>query len=208
MTKKKEISISKGNRKLGNIYNISLPPIKSCENKLPCYRKCYARKAYRLYPETKAAWDKNYELYKAWPAEYFKLLDEFLTKTGPAHFRFHVGGDIPDAKYLNRMIQLVNKHKDIKFLAYTKKFNLLKTLSAPPGNLSIVLSMWSNLPIDKDLQKKFPLAWVYDKKNPDQRIPKTRVINCNSNCQTCNRNKGKACWSLAELKKDVVFHIH
>jgi hypothetical protein len=204
----KEIYISKGNMKLGNIWNISLPPILSCAKKLPCYKTCYARKAYRLYPGTKKAWDKNFNLYKINPDKYFKLLDEFLQDKQPEYFRFHVSGDIPDQEYFNRMIfDIVMKHKNIKFLIFTKKFNIIKTLNNPPPNISIILSMWPNLPIDKGLQKKYPVAWMYDKKNPDPRIPKENIIKCNSNCQTCNKI-GKTCWNLFKLGKDVVFHKH
>lgn len=207
MKNNKEISISKGNMKLGNIWNISLPPIKVCGKNLPCYAKCYARKAYRLYPSTKAAWDKNYELYTRDPVRYFQLIDEFLTKEKPNHFRFHVAGDFIDKLYLKKTLELVDKHKDIKFLAFTKRFELLKNITER-DNFSIVLSMWPNLHIDNKLLKKYPVAWVYDPKNVDNRIPKDNIIHCNSNCQTCNDNKGKSCWELRKLKKDVVFHIH
>jgi hypothetical protein len=207
--KNKEICISKGNMKLGNIYNISLPPIKSCAKNLPCYAKCYARKAYRLYPSTRKAWDKNFNLYKKNPGKYFKLLDDFLTKKLPTHFRFHVAGDIPDQEYFNAMVfDIVKKHKNIKFLVFTKRFDLIKTLNNQPENMSIVLSMWPGLPVDIDLALKYRIAWVFDKNNIDNRIPKKNVIACNSNCQTCNKGKGKACWDLLKLKKDVIFKIH
>jgi glycosyltransferase involved in cell wall biosynthesis len=204
----KEVSISEGNRKLGNVYNISLPPIKSCGSNLPCYRKCYARKAYRMYPSTRKAWDKNYELYNKDPGKYFNVLDNFLTEKKPSHFRLHVAGDFPDIQYLQKVVELVENHKDTKFLAFTKRFDLLNIVKSCPANLSIVLSAWPNFPMDKELQKKYPVAWMYDKKDKDNRIPKKDVIKCNSNCQTCNKNKGKVCWDLKKLGKDVVFHVH
>ena len=46
-----------------------------------------------------------------------------------------------------------------------------------------------------------------DKKDKDNRIPKKNVIKCNSNCQTC-KTKGKVCWDLKKLGKDVVLHVH
>lgn len=209
MKTNKEICISKGNMKLGNIYNVSLPPVKSCGKNLPCYAKCYARKAYRMYPSTKKAWDKNFNLYKSNPGRYFELLDEFLTKNKPAYFRFHVAGDFVDQDYFNEVLRLVDNHRDTKFLVFTKRFDLLSNYASyRRDNLSIVLSMWPNLPLDKDLQNNYPIAWMFDKKNKDNRIPKTNIIKCNSNCQTCNGNKGKSCWHLRELGKDVVFHVH
>ena len=208
----KEISISKGNMKLGSIWNVSLPPGKSCGKNLPCFEKCYARKAYRQYPATKAAWDKNYELYKQDPGKYFRLIDEFLAMKKPTHFRFHVAGDIPDMGYYLKLLELVDSHTDTKFLVFTKKFDILQQAKSSyiRDNLSIVLSAWPNMPMDKELQNKYPVAWMEDPKNYDSRIPKDKdkVFYCTSNCQTCNKNKGKTCWELARLKKDVVFKVH
>lgn len=199
----KEICISLGNMKLGKIYNISLPPIKSCASNLPCYAKCYARKAYRMYPSTKKAWDKNYELYKSNPGRYFQLINEFLTNKKPEYFRFHVAGDFPDIQYLHKVLELVDNHKDIKFLAFTKRFDLVKLIDKRPANLSIVLSAWPNLPIDKELRKKYHVAWMLDKKNIDTRISKN-AYKCPSDCQKCN----KMCWKLAKKNRDVVFKVH
>lgn len=52
------ICVSNGNSKLGSIPNISLIPGKDCGD-VPCKAQCYALKAWKQYPETRAAWKRN-----------------------------------------------------------------------------------------------------------------------------------------------------
>jgi len=206
-----KLSISKGNIKLGKIYNISLPPVKSCGKNLPCYATCYAQKAYRMYPGVRKAWNKNFAVYKKDSSDYFKQIDDFLTEKKPTHFRWHVAGDFPDVDYYVRVLGIADKHKDVKFLAFTKRFDMLKQIHAlPRENLSIVLSAWFNLRLDKGLRNQYPVAWMDDKKNPDQRIPSTlrgEAIACPSNCQICIK-KDMSCWNLRKIGLDVVFLKH
>ena len=201
----KEISISKGNIKLGNIWNISLPPIKSCYPNLPCYKKCYARKAYRAYPSTKKAWDKNYNLFKTAPGRYFQLIDEFLNNKNPEYFRWFVAGDCPNKNHLLNIIKLSNKHLNTKFMMFTKRYDLLlNNKENIPSNLSINVSAWNGLTIPNELRKKYRIAWFLDPKNPDYRIKKVKnIIHCPGSCKTC-----KVCWHLSTLKKDVLFIKH
>ena len=202
-----KISISKGNDKLGSICNISLPPIVTCPKNTPCSKRCYARRIYVRRPVVRKAWNKNLKLYQDDPNAYFQLLDQHLKKSKLTHFRFHVSGDIPDKNYFIKMLQVVDNNKDIKFLVFTKRFDLLKDFNQRRNNLSIVLSMWPGMQVGEEVFRSFPKAWVYDKNNIDDRIP-ANVSQCNSNCQTCDGGKGKNCWSLYETKQDVVFHIH
>ena len=47
-----KMCISKGNRKIGRVMNVSLPPIVTCENCSGCKNFCYDVKACLQYPET------------------------------------------------------------------------------------------------------------------------------------------------------------
>jgi hypothetical protein len=69
------IHISKGNSKLGNIPNLSLPPVKACPNSKWCFQKelhlkCYAMKFYIMRPLVKKAWDDNYQLAQENPNQF------------------------------------------------------------------------------------------------------------------------------------------
>lgn len=66
-----KLHISNGNTKLGQVPNISFPPVKTCRKKVPCAKDgCYALKFYRMWPAVKNAWDENYKLYKKDPAQF------------------------------------------------------------------------------------------------------------------------------------------
>src|SRR5664279_2831171 len=72
MKHKQLVSISKGNRKLGLVMNISTTPGRCCIRGVPCVRDgCYAFKALRLYKCTRTAWHRNELLAKHHPDSYF-----------------------------------------------------------------------------------------------------------------------------------------
>jgi len=55
---------------------------------------------------------------------------EQIEKKQPKFFRWHVAGDIPDAMYLAMMYRVACRFKRTKFLAFTKRYNLIREL--PP----------------------------------------------------------------------------
>ena len=200
-----KIHIARGNTKLGSVLNISLPPGVTCRAGAPCLKDCYARKhCYALYPGTRKAWNENLKLYQTNRTEYFAAIFKKLERARkPGLFRWHVGGDIPDTLYLRDMIWLAHVMPTWKFLAFTKRYAMLEWnhLAIPP-NLRIVLSGWPGLPLrNDDLMRLFPVAWMRDPKNPDERIPKT-AKHCPGNCTKCGK-----CWAL-KPGESVVFDKH
>ena len=195
-----KLTISPGNSKLGKIPNISLTPIVSCRPGVPCAKKCYALKAFRMYPNTVKAWNGNLEAYKENSEAYFYQIHKWLTKKEPEYFRWHVGGDIPDEQYWYSMIQMARVHPMVKFLVFTKYYEL--DFSYVPDNMSVVLSMWPGykLPELGTSGSILPRAWCQDK--TEDRIP-VGAIECPGHCDTCG-----ACWGLAKKKLDVVFNLH
>ena len=187
--------ISKGNMKLSKIPNISLPPILSCDNKVECAKSCYALKAFRLYPSAKKAWSNNLDLYKSDPVKFFNDIDVWLNKNKPEFFRWQQAGDIYNQDYFNSMKDIARKHKDIKFLCFTKKYHL--EFKRIPKNLEIIFSAWPGRNIPKS---KFRIAWLDN--GEDNRIPKS-AIECPGHCDVCGM-----CWNLSKLNKDVKFKIH
>ena len=95
MQRNQLVSISKGNRKLGGVMNISTSPRKCCPVGVPCAHKgCYALKAYRLYPGTRKAWSRNERVAKRHPDSYFRQIAARVADVKPRLFRWHVAGDI------------------------------------------------------------------------------------------------------------------
>jgi hypothetical protein len=183
--------ISPGNMKLGKISNISLPPIKTCVKGVPCADgKCYALKAWRQYPGVRKAWQDNLQCYIEDQDNYFAYIAGYIHSKGLKHFRWHVGGDIPDRDYLRGMIAVAAVSPDTLFLAYTKRYDYFPT--DLPKNLRIVLSAWPGYPLP---DANMPIAWL---SHDHRRV--NGAIECPNNCDKCLKCFGTT--------KDVVFHIH
>jgi hypothetical protein len=196
------ITVSIGNSKIGGILNISLPPIKSCKPSAPCRHDCYALKAYRNYKTARTAWDNNFRSWKNDPSGFETELTAVIEKKQPIFFRWHVSGDIPAMGYLRMMIRVAEAFPGVKFLAFTKRYDFVRSLAESiPDNLQIVLSTWpcSTAPSSPKLAK-FHRAWVDNGK--ETRIP-ADAIECFGDCESCGM-----CWNLSTLGRDIFFRIH
>ena len=201
----RKVSISPGNVKMGKVFSVSLPPIKSCGAGLPCYKGCYAAKMARFRSVVADAWENNWKMVTTDRVEFFRQITTFLLKKKPEMFRWHVSGDVPDFSYLTT-INIVAKMADTtKFLLFTKKYDLLRLFKREgikrSENLSIVVSAWPGMYIPPDIRKAYPIAWMHDPKNPDKRIPEDAYV-CEGDCFVCRR-----CWHLG-AGESVVFHKH
>ena len=190
------VSISPGNIKLGSIPSVSLIPWHSCRKDLPCFAKCYSRKMYIRKPSCRISWTRNLEAYLLNSEKYFADIDHFLTWNRPRFFRWHVAGDFPDQNYLNKVILLARKHKSIKFLAFTKRFDF--RLPTPPNNFRLILSAWPGYEIPTRLTRRFKVAWMQN--GTETRIPRT-AVKCGGDCQACLE-----CWK--PNKRNVYFDQH
>jgi ferredoxin len=189
------VTIADGNSKLGVLPAISLIPGRDCGNCEVCIKSCYALKAWRQYPGTRAAWERNSTAARDHRQQYFTDIGAYLTKYRPAYFRWHVAGDILDQDYFERMMRLARQHPATRFLAFTKMYGL--DFRGRPRNLTIVLSMWPGL---RNPTKSLPRAWYQD--GTETRVPES-AIHCPGNCETCGM-----CWDLPRIGRDVVFFRH
>jgi hypothetical protein len=178
----------------------SLAPGKTCIPSAPCFKsgKCYALKAFRQYPNTRAAWLRNTELAFRSPAEFCSQLREFFQRKQPAFFRWHVSGDIINQEYLENMKTLAAVAPKTNSLAFTKRHYLDYTRL--PKNLSVVFSMWPGLPVPKRRNPRIRYAWYQD--GTETRIPKT-ALQCPGSCENC-----MMCWELHKIGRDVWFAAH
>jgi hypothetical protein len=199
------VRISKGNPKIGDILNVSLPPIVSCQPNVPCAKGgCYSMKAWNCYPGTRRARRHNWNKLNHNREAYFQDIHDCLViqprqKKFPVFFRWHVDGDIPDQDYLERMKDVARAHSQVRMLAFTKNYKLNR--ENLPQNLTVIPSAWPKLKIPKEL-KSTRMAWVYDPKNVDERILGNYYV-CSGACTNC-----WACWHIDQMDKDVLFHKH
>ncbi len=193
-----QVCISKGNIKLGGIPNFSLTPGKTCSKEAcnTCLKSCYAMKAYRQYKGTRDAWDRNSDIAVSNPIEIFNQVHEYLEKKKPRFFRIHVAGDFVSKDYARVWMDLASCHPETKFLAFTKRWDIVDDMTVP-DNLSIIYSAWPGCPPPPSTRQR---AWVQD--GTETRIPDD-AIECPGRCENCNM-----CWSLPSIRKDVFFHKH
>lgn len=203
-----KIAVSmKGNIKLGKaVINISLPPVLSCQNGIPCYKDCYALKAYRQYPNTRKAWNRNLKLYLTNADEYFTQINSRLERVGKESYRFrwHVGGDILDIRYLTGMIGIAVNNPKGQFLAYTKNYGLFADIekSELPSNFALYASVWPNYAFPEFIRKGgHKIAWL-DNDQIENRVIKEKVFLCSASCQECYH-----CWDNTN-DNDVMFKAH
>lgn len=200
--------ISKGNHKIGNMMNVSLTPVKSCSRAAAklCGKNCYAKQCYRQYPYTRKAWDHNLGHARRNLPSFFNAISEALQKEQKTHalnfFRWHVGGDILNLEYFHGMVRVAMMYSDCRFLAFTKRYDIINTWVANgeqiPDNLTVIFSAWPGLAMDNP--HKFPVAWMQD--GTETRVT-GEEIQCPGNCEGCGM-----CWDIRRTGKDVLFHRH
>lgn len=188
------VFLSKGNIK-GKVMNVSLRPEIDCGNCEFCKDKCYAKKAYRLRPQVRYAWDNNSEAFRSSPFEACESVIEQLVFSKPQKlFRIHVAGDFLNQHHVAAWSMVADQFPKTKFLAFTKMFEL--DFTTIPKNMKVIYSMWPGMP-DENVPEG-PRAWVQD--GTEIRIP-NNAIKCNKLCHECGK-----CWNLRT--RHVQFNIH
>ena len=202
------IKITTTNSKLGGfIPQINLPALVTCRKNAPCAKYCYARKGNFTFPNVKESIDNNLKEFLADSKSYFNQIIDFLTNGDIIYkfFRWHSSGDIANAEYLKGMVEVAKKCKHTKFLAFTKKFEIVNEYLASgeklPKNLSIVFSAWDKT-FKVDNPFNLPMTYVFFKKEENNADIPEFSFPCAGNCSEC-----KACWNLKK-GQSVFFHQH
>ena len=196
-----KVTISKGNKKMGAIPSVSLPPIITCAAGCKCAKKCYAAKLCRIYKNVKQSYDNNLACYKESPTAYFNQIKEAAATT--RFFRWHVSGDIISELYLYNMVKVAQDLPGTKFLAFTKCYDIVNRFmnyETIPDNLQIIFSEWEGM--DMPNPHNLPIAHVIFKGTE----PADNWKICGGNCAFCACS-GIGCW---ELKKGdhIAFYEH
>ena len=174
--KTNEVSISCVNSKTGPLCNDLALPTCTCREDAPCKATgCYCMKGRQTMSKVVAAYTRNLRLYNADQEDFWEQV-RFKVKHRPFPlFRFFDCGDIADYDFFLGMIDLAKEFPDIKFMSFTKKYEIVNKWIDEngdlPENLNVVFSAWHigwkvinphNLPVayvdfkDKTLNPEFP----------------------------------------------------
>lgn len=150
-----KLCISTGNDKIGNVMNVSLPPMLSCGNCAGCCTLCYDVKACMRFPNVVDARARNLAILRKDRGEYFARIEKAISRRRKnKFFRWHVAGDIVDADYFVNMVEIARRHPDFLFWTYTKMYHIVNQYCAEhgketiPENFSIMFSEWRGMPMD------------------------------------------------------------
>ena len=202
-----DIKISTTNSKLGyQIPSISLPPQHSCRKDAPCSKECYGKKGNFTYKQAQAAQLTNWLVFDNEPEKYFNEIIHYLNDSLISHkyFRWHTVGDIVNDSYLLGMIRVAQKCKQVKFLCFTKQFDIVNRYldnNKLPKNLKVVFSAWHK-GFKVDNPHNLPVAYVRFKKAEMNACIPELAIPCEGHCPEC-----LACWDL-KPGQSVYFNQH
>lgn len=198
-----KITISNKIEKLGSmIPSVGLPPVVTCRKDAPCFAKCYARKGNYRFPSVKNALAENLNAYREDPEYFFDYIA--LHSRLVCFFRWFHAGDIVDDSFLEGMVKVAKKNPNTRYLAFTKKFDIvnryLDSGRKLPQNLKIVFSGWGAS--FKVLNPyNFPTAFVRFEEGDNSHIP-PKAFKCSGDCSNC-----QMCW-LLKKGQSVEFHEH
>ena len=186
-----QVSISKGNAKMGAIPSVSLPACVTCNPAAPCFRKCYARRLAARRATVRDAYAKNLAILSEDPRGYW--LQVRAAASLARFFRYHVSGDIPNGEYLREMVATADALPGTMFLAFTKQYTIvneyLNAGGTIPHNLKIIFSNWGAWKCDNP--HGLPVCEIV--MHGDAPAPGWKI--CGGNCTAC-ACAGIGCWEL------------
>lgn len=195
--------VTNGNSKLGgSIGAINLPALKTCREDAPCRKLCYVKKGNFTFKHVKACYENNLAEYQNNPQQAERDILSQLPLIGMV--RWHASGDIIDMNYLKMMVRIAKAAKGVKFMCFTKKYELVNEYLSGgekiPTNLKIIFSGWYGLTMDNPFN--LPTAYIKLNKQDDERIKKS-AMECSGQCTAC----GGKCWTMKKGQQ-VLFHQH
>lgn len=197
------VKISVGNSKLGKIMSVSLPAGVTCRD-CACQTKCYAKKLERLRPSVRNAYKNNLDVLTSDPETYWREVEASIMMS--RFFRFHVSGDIPNAEYLEKMIEISNRNKHCEILCFTKRFEFvnefLENGGVIPENLHMIFSGWKDL----EMNNPYNLPEAHVRFRDGSTTAREDAVECGGNCSECAITDS-GCWTL-KSGQQVVFNEH
>ncbi len=153
------VSISQSNRKTGML-SVSLIPIRCCGNCHGCKQLCYDIRNVCYTYNTWLSRATNVAILELDRDRYFKEIEAYVM--GTRFFRWHIGGDVVDADYLQRIIDMAFRNPWCEMLIFTKMYGLVNNwcnkngVEKLPGNLHLLFSAWPGEPMENPYN--FPIT--------------------------------------------------
>lgn len=195
--------VNNGNSKLGkSIRVINLPAGITCKCDAPCNKKgvCYAQKGSFNYPSVKNCYAENLRVFVENPISAENDILQQLPYMG--FVRVHASGDFVNVEYMKMIFRIAEKLPNVKFMAYTKKYEMINTWikngNSIPTNVTIIFSLWDGYKCENPYN--FPTSQVILKKGNSDEIK--QGFECSGECEKCYK-----CW-LLEKGENVLFNEH
>lgn len=206
-TKTNKIHMTTKNKKTGPAILDLAFPVCTCREDAPCKETCYARKGTQKITVVQAAYYRNWRLWNENPDNFFEQVYYEIKYSGLTTVRFFDSGDFPNYDFLERVISLCEKTPDVKYMAFTKQYEIVNNYISKngklPNNLNIIFSAWDKL-WDVPNPYNLPVAYVdFKNKRLNPEFPKNsfRCPMRESTCSAC-----KVCWN--KNLKAVIFKQH
>lgn len=202
--------VKAGNSKVSEfVAVVNMPAGFTCPADAPCKKGCYALKGNYTYNNVNLSAWRNLYFYNQNHAGFFAQIAAELQEADGLRpwkwFRWHESGDIVNYEYFCGMVEIARKFKNINFMAYTKKYDIVNRWinenGALPRNFTIIFSVWGLYGIGMN-DNNLPCSYVAMNADSDSHIPKT-AQKCEKGCKEC----GFKCWKLRR-RQSVVFAKH
>jgi len=188
-----------GNSKLKGIPIFSLPPKITCIGSTPLCRKyCYGNKSW-IYPNVRKRRLENLEESKK-PSFVREMVNK-IKSLNAKYFRIHETGDFYSQRYLNKWIKIMKQLPNVKFLIFTKSFQLNWSEALKLKNAIIY---WSVFPDSENIPKEGRYAYIIgDKEEFNYKVPGNARI-CPYPYKTCDQCM--RCFTAPS--KNLIWHLH
>lgn len=143
-----KIRFTFGNRKIDGIPSFAFNPFLTCLNR-PCLSACYATKNNYICLQKLKSETENTAYYYFKRNQFLKEFSAFLTQNERfyPYFRYFESGDFLSADNVKDFLKVSSKHKKIKFLIRTKKYDFvnhaLKSKDKIPENVVLRFSKFT-----------------------------------------------------------------
>lgn len=200
--KNRHVVFSMGNKKIGHVLNVSTAPVITCGHCAHCSGHCYDIKACLQYPGTMAARANNTAIAMLERPRFFAEIGAKMDRRRKnLYMRFHVGGEIIDMDYLERMIATAREHgaRYESIWTYTKEHDLVNEYVKTHGGnracisdyMIIMFSHWYGVEIVNPYG--FPVFWTVATAADVEKCRADGVTwECPGNCDICKK-AGRGC---------------
>ena len=195
-----KVTISKGNRKIGRVMNVSTAAGLTCGKWSHCIGYCYDIKAVLQYSNTVLpARAKNTVISRKDRKSFFNQINAAMDRRrANKYFRYHVSGEIQDLEYFMEMLESARKHPDFIVWTYTKMYSIVNEYCEKygketiPENMHIMFSEWDGMPLYNPYNFPiFTVKFAAGNKNHPVEFFDT-LYKCPGNCDIC-KECGRGC---------------